>query len=172
MALRHVGSEILHMDKGTFMWIQLTHFAMDPALDDRSLLSALVVNDAYAHDYATPFDADSTVTEPAVHGRWWRDSIRGDSFEPSTPIDAQTVLQTWAHEQDWVDPHYRQPPEVQARLQKVYTLLRSGNLYRLTNPSSEHEHEYGWVTGELGFHEFVVIDRPGRMIHLVVASDD
>ena len=75
-------------------------------------------------------------------------------------------------DRDWVDPHYRQPPEVQARLQKVYTLLRSGNLYRLTNPSCEHEHEYGWVTGKLGFHEFVVIDRPGRVIHLVVASDD
>jgi hypothetical protein len=31
MTLRLVGSDIVHMDKGTFMGIQLTHFAIETA---------------------------------------------------------------------------------------------------------------------------------------------
>lgn len=37
MTLPLVGSDIVHMDDGTFMWIQLTHFAIATAQDDRSL---------------------------------------------------------------------------------------------------------------------------------------
>jgi len=44
--------------------------------------------------------------------------------------------------------------------------------HRLRNPSDEFQHEYGWVTGALRFHEFVAIDRRSGVLHLVVASDD
>jgi hypothetical protein len=54
----------------------------------------------------------------------------------------------------------------------VYTLLHAGVLYKLSNPGADDEHKYGFVTGSLGFHEFVVIDRNTRSLHLVVASDD
>lgn len=92
VALRLVGSEIVHMDKGTRMWIQLVHLSYETAQVDRSLLASL--------------------------------------------------------------------------------LLRSGDLYKLDNPGAEDEHEYGCVTGSMGFHEFVVIDQNKRSVHLVVASDD
>ena len=172
MPLRFTGSEIVHLDRHTFAWIQLTHFAFDKALDDPALLSALVAHDAYAHDYASPFDADLPVTEPAIHGRWWRTSIGQGSFQPVMAADAQSVLQAWADEQDWTDGGFRQPPEVQMRLQSVYALLRSGALYRLVNPCSDQEHAYGWVTGNMGYHEFVVFDRSSSTAYLVVASDD
>jgi hypothetical protein len=172
MSVRLVGSDIFHMGKDTFMWIQVTHFAIEAASDDLSLLAALIASDGYVHDYASPFDADHPVTEPAVHGRWWRSSIRADLFERSTGPDAESVIQAWADDQDWTDPGFRQPPEAQGRLQHIYALLRSGALYRLRNPGSEHEHEYGFVTGGMGFHEFVVIDRSNRKAHVVVASDD
>lgn len=172
MTLRLVDSDIVHMDKGTFMWIQLTHFAIDPAQDDRSLLALLIATPGYAHDYASPFDAEPVVTEPAIHGRWWRSSIHAESFEPWTSTDAESLLQAWADDQEWTDPDFRQPAPVQRRLQDVYGLLRSGDLYKLDNPGPPDEHEYGFVTGGMGFHEFVVIDRRRHRLHVVVASDD
>ena len=172
MTLRLVGSGIVHMDKGTWMWIQLTHFAIETAQDDRSLLAALIASPAYAHDYASPFDAAAVAAEPAVHGRWWRSSIRPGLFAPWTATDAESLIQGWADDQDWADPGFREPPAVQRRLQDVYALLRSGDLYKLDNPGSEDEHEYGSVTGGMGFHELVVIDRKRHSVHVVVASDD
>lgn len=172
MTLPFIGSEIVHLDQGTFMWIQLTRFASAPAQDDRSILGSLIASPGYAHDYASPFNADSAVTEPAIHGRWWRSSIRAESFEHSTAEDAESLLRAWADEQEWFDADFRQPPTVQRRLQDVHALLRSGVVYRLINPGTDDEHEYGFVTGGMGFHEFVVIDRAHGLVHVVVASDD
>jgi hypothetical protein len=172
MTLRLVGSDIVRMDEGTFMWIRLTHFAIETVQDDRSLLASLIASPGYAHDYASPFDAEAVVTEPAIHGRWWRSNIHVELFEPWTAMDAESLLQGWADDQEWTDPNYRQPLAVQRRLQDVYALLRSGDLYKLRNPGAGDEHEYGFVTGGMGFHEFVVIERSRRGLHVVVASDD
>lgn len=172
MTLRLVGSDIVQMGEGTFMWIQLTHFAIETAQDDRSILASLIASPGYAHDYASPFDAEAVVTEPAIHGRWWRSSVRAELFEPWAATDAESLLRGWADDQEWNDPNYRQPLAVQRRLQDVYALLRSGDLYKLRNPGTEDEHEYGFVTGGTGFHEFVVIERDSRSLHVVVASDD
>ncbi|BCB83503.1 hypothetical protein [Phytohabitans suffuscus] len=95
MTLRLVGSDIVHMDEGTFMWVQLTHFAVETAQDDRSLLASLIASAGYAHDYASPFDADAVAAEPAIHGRWWRSSIHADSFQPWTAADAESLLRAW-----------------------------------------------------------------------------
>jgi hypothetical protein len=160
------------MAKGTFMWVQVTHFAFDAAQEDRAILASLIASPGYAHDYASPFDGQMEVTEPAVHGRWWRDRVHVRLFEPWSPTDAETLIRRWADQQDWTESDYRQPPEVHASLQGVYLLLRSGQLYKLNNPGSEAEHDYGFVTGGMGFHEFVAVDRAAQRLHVVVASDD
>lgn len=160
------------MGEGTRMWIQLTHFDTETGQDDRALLASLIASPAYADDCASPFDAAAPVTEPAVHGRWWRSSIHPERFVPWAASDAMSLIQKWADEQDWTDRDFRQPPAVQRRLKDVYALFQTGDLYKLDNPAPEHEHEYGFVTGDLGFHEFVVIDRNTRTVHLVIASDD
>lgn len=171
--LRLASSDIVALDDGTFMWVDLRHFAIEAAEGgDRSLLASLIASTGYAHDYASPFDADAVVTEPAIHGRWWRSSIHPDSFQPWTVTDAESLLQAWADEQEWPGPDFRQTPAVQRRLQDVYALLRSGVVYKLDNPNAEHEHDYGFATGTAGFHEFVVIDRSTHSLHLIVASDD
>lgn len=172
MVLRLVGSDVVHMDKGTYMWIQLTHFAIETEQDDRSLLASLIASPGYVHDYASPFESKAEVTEPAIHGRWWRSEIRADLFQPCTTGNAEALIQAWANDQELTDPGFKQPPEIQQRIQEVYALLRAGAVYRLDNPGREAEHEYGWVTGQLGFHEFVVIDRKSATVHVVVASDD
>lgn len=172
MTLRVLGSDIIHLDRGTYMWIQLTHFAIEAAQNDRSLLRSLIASPGYAHDYASPFDPDGEVQQSAVHGRWWREAIHPALFAPCTPQDAEVLLYAWADEQRWAQPGDRQPPRIRARLEAVVKLLRSERLYRLNNPGADAEHEYGFVTGSLGFYEFVVIDRASGRLHLVVASDD
>ena len=90
---------------------------------------------------------------------------------PWAASDAESLIQDWTG--NWThDLDYRPPRAVQRCLQDVYDLLRSGDLYKLDDPGAEDEHEYGYVTGGMGFHEFVVIDRNRGSVHVVVASDD
>ena len=154
------------------MWVQLTHFEFDRSVDDRSVLAELVASPGYVHDYASPFDNEAPVIEPALHGRWFRECIQADSFEPWTASSAQDAIRAWADNQEWTEPGYRQPPDVHERLGTIYALLHTGSVFKLQNPGVEAEHEYGWVTGGMGFHEFVAIDRGSERIHVIVASDD
>lgn len=172
MTLRFLSSEIVHMDRSTFMWIQVTAFALDLGLSDRKVISALISSPEYAHDYASPFDAHSAIKEPAVHGRWMRSSITVESFVPCTAASAEDRLHSWATEQEWTEQSSPRPLEVRQRLHGVCTLLRAGTLYELRNPGADQEHEYGFVTGSMGFHELLVIDRNAHCVYIVVASDD
>ena len=172
VGLRLVGSETVPMGGGTFMRIQLTHFAINPSENDHSLLDSLIASPGYAHDYASPFDAEAAATLAPVHGRWWRSAIHAGLLEPWTATAAESALRFWADDQIWTDLGLPSAACRSTRLDTVCALLRSGDLYRLSNPGAEAEHEFGWVTGGMGFHEFVVIDRSIRTIHVIVASDD
>ena len=166
-----IGADIVHLDKNTFMWVQLTHFGEAPE-GDMSAIAALIVSPGYAHDYASPFHVEQQPVEPPVHGRWWLSAIEAGRFEPTTAAEAEERIRSWVDDQDWIDPSYRQPPDVLRRLQTVFDLLRGGKVYTLSNPGDDAIHDYGAVTGGLGFHEFVVIDRASGTVHVVVASDD
>lgn len=172
MPLCLVGSNILHMDPGTYMWIQLTEFAIDGLAEDRAILAALVRSPGYAHDYASPFDPAAAAPNPAVHGRWRQDSIHPESFRACAVVEAESTLQAWANAQEWMDADVNQSPGTQHQLHSIYALLRSGHLFTLENPGTGDEHEKGFVVGNWGFHEFVVIDRVSHRVHVVVASDD
>jgi hypothetical protein len=170
MPLHFLSSDLVQMDQGTYMWVLLTHFAIEAAQEDGSLLAALIESRGYAHDYASPFKLRDPV-EPAVHGRWWRDKITPALFTLWPAAEAQSLLRAWANDQDADEP-MTPSPEVELRLQDLYTLLESGQLYKLNNPGTEAEHDYGWVTGKGGFHEFVVIDRAKDEAIVLVAYDD
>jgi hypothetical protein len=45
-------------------------------------------------------------------------------------------------------------------------------LYRLADLRATAEHDWGWVVGHGGFHEFVAIDHTASTLTLIVASDD
>lgn len=72
----------------------------------------------------------------------------------------------------WTNPEFSQPADAIQRLGTIYSILDSGPVLKLRNPPREDEHDYGFVTGSLGFHEFIVIDRILRTLHVIVASDD
>lgn len=172
VVLQLVGSDIVHLDKNTFMWVQMTHFAIDVDQEDAEILASLISSPDYAHDYASPFPSASAPFGKPIHGRWVLDAINVGRFEATTADRAEADLHSWANEQEWTDPGYPQPPDVMHRLQALYSLLRTGDVYKLHNPGSEAEHDYGFVTGGTGFHEFIVIDRGTRTLHVLVASDD
>lgn len=174
MALPLIGDDVVHLGPRTYMWVQLTHFTIDPDQEDSSLLESLTESPGYQHDYASPFprDGSSELRSPGIHGRWILSAINRDLFEATTADEAKAGIQSWANEQDWTDLDYSQPPEVMQQLEAVYLLLDSGPVYKLRNPGPEAEHDYGFVTGSMGFHEFIVIDRKHRTLHVIVASDD
>lgn len=166
-----IGADIVHLDKNTFMWVQLTHFGEVPE-GDSFAIAALIASPGYAHDYASPLHIERQPVGRRVHGRWWLDAIEAANFEPTTAMEAEDRIRSWVNDQDWIDPSYRQPLDVLQRLQPVFDLLRTGNVYALPNPGDDAMHDYGASTGGLGFHEFVVIDRAHGTVHVVVASDD
>ncbi|NWL10443.1 hypothetical protein DM793_03885 [Paenarthrobacter nitroguajacolicus] len=154
------------------MWVQLTHFLIDPDQDNRSILESLIESPGYQHDYASPFPPAAEVRARGIHGRWRIDAIHPGLFEPSTAETAKAEIDTWANDQDWTDPEYSQPPDAIQRMGTIYSILDSGPVLKLCNPPREDEHDYGFVTGSLGFHEFIVLDRVLRTLHVIVASDD
>jgi len=164
--------ELVLMGPGTYMGINVIAFDIDPQLADRELLASLVTSAGYAHNYAEAFNPDASITEPALHGKYWRSSITAQSFKPCDVASAEAVLNDWANNQDWTDPSFRQPQDARARLRRVFELFANGAVYRLSNPGKEDEHDWGWVVGVKGFHEFVVIDRNRGRLSLLVASDD
>ena len=171
MTLKFVGADIIHMDPKS-MWVQLTKFAFDVSDDETDVLSQLLAHDAYAHDYASPFSSHPQPFDDRLHGRWRLNAIDTNGFKTVGPGNAIAVIEAWANEQDWMDPGYRQPPAVLRRLTDVYDIFRWGKTLQLDNPDDEAMHEYGFVTGSMGFHEFVVINRDTGSLHVIVASDD
>ncbi|MFK0005183.1 hypothetical protein [Paenarthrobacter sp. NPDC090522] len=174
MTLPFVGDDIVHLDSGTFMWVQLTHFLIGPAQNDQAILERLIESPGYQHDYASPFPSrgGSELRARGIHGRWRIDAIHPDLFEPSTAEAAKAEIKVWANDQDWTDPEYSQPADAIQRLETIYPVLDSGRVLKLCNPPREAEHDYGFVTGNGGFHEFIVIDRTLHTLHVIVASDD
>ncbi|MFJ4253521.1 hypothetical protein [Microbacterium sp. NPDC090003] len=154
------------------MWVAITQFAA-PAADDRTTLAALIASPKFADDYITPPElTPDSISQFSVHGRWWLTAITVDGFLPVSQDTAIERIRTWADDQEWSVPDYRQPPEVFERLEKAFDVLRSGVVYALSNPDDEHEHEYGMVLGRGGYLEFVVIDRERDIVSVIVAADD
>jgi hypothetical protein len=172
MTIRFASQEHVPLADGTYMWLQVAKFTIENTGSDHDVISAVIHSPEYAYDYASPFETRGGITEPGLHGRWWRDRLSADLFMGCSPDDARDVIDAWATDQEWTDPEFKQPTAVLEALDDLYTLLRAGDVYQLRNPDLEHEHEYGWVTGAGGFHEFVVINRAEHQVTLIVATDD
>lgn len=169
--LEVIGHELLRLDEHAFAWVQITTFRY-PHDDDRRTLAALIASPGYGHDYASPFKMPLPTFDPPVHGRWRLSAIGVDDFSPTTTDVAINRIRAWADDYEETGPDNPLPKQIAERLERAYDLLRSGAVYTLVNPGEANEHSYGFVTGALGFHEFVVIDRSTQTVHVVVASDD
>lgn len=170
--LRVEEHTLVQADRGTFMWVDHVQFTLDPTLDDRAVLAALVSSSLYAHGYAWPYAHGGEVDFDGrpVHGPWLAEALTSAMFTPVTADDARQTIDTW------LDDEMLEPPQsvrTHARVARLLSrALDGGTVYRLDAPDDE-EHRSNWVgVGATGFHEFVAIDREQEAMHLVVASDD
>jgi hypothetical protein len=147
------------------MWVNIKRFGIESDGSDEELIATLIADRQYRDHYAGQDPIEQNQDD--LHGPYWLSAIDAGSFVAIHAQAAMNVIQSWAD-----DPE-RQSEEVQRRLRdEVYPLLGCGCLYRLPDLRPTAEHEWGWVVGHEGFHEFVAVDRPAAQVALIVASDD
>lgn len=161
------------LDKGTYMWVDVIQFALDPDLDDRALLTALMSSRFYSHGYGSPyqFGGETSPEGTPVHGPWLATALAPEMFVPATPDEARHTIHTWMDDELTESP---MSARTHGRVEQLLArTLNHGALYRLQGPEGVDREllSYSGVS-PTDFHEFVAIDREQESMHLVVASDD
>ncbi len=161
------------LDKNTFMWVDHFVFSIEAGLSDGEILGGLLSSADYAHDFASPYryGPDVGFEDRPIHARWMADMLTAQMFSRVDAADARQTIHSW------IDDEMLEPPQTPRTHTRVDAVLDrafgSGEVYRLDVPDDDSlMHEYGWVVGTTGFHEYVTIDRTNEAMHLVVASDD
>jgi len=150
-------------------WVDLKYFAIEPEAPDHSLLAGLIEHVQYHDHYAGQDPSEQSQND--LHGPYRLDAIAAGVFEPVSGMSAGQELRRWTS--SWADPHDEDRSEVEAKLAaEVLPHLDGDSVLRLPGLRQTAEHEWGWVVGNAGFHEFVVINRAAAMLTLLVASDD
>jgi hypothetical protein len=95
-------------------------------------------------------------------------AISPEVFSPVSAADAEALIRTWA---DYTvpltgDDRVAMEREVYPRIQQATSR------YQLPDMRDTAQHDWGYVVGSDGFHEFVLIDRQINKVELLVASDD
>lgn len=156
---------MIHLERGTFQWVSIKRFEANGDLADAELLAALISHPQYHDHYAGGDPAEQGPHN--LHGPYDLAHITSASFVPTTAATGRHVIQSWA------DSLCPQPAEVRKELaEQVFAVLDSGSVYQLPDLRPTAQHEWGWVVGQLGFHEFVAISQDKATLVLIVASDD
>jgi hypothetical protein len=163
--LEVVDRRNVFLNDGTYRWINIKRFRQDPPGLPRKqdILPVLIAHPSYRDDYASP----TGETEAPIHGRYRLDAISPDVFDEVASSHASEVLNTWM---DQFGPLDRDG--VVGDLDEVFELLRRSPLVlQLRNLGKDAQHDWGWVVGGAGFHEFVAVESEGE-IAVIVAGDD
>jgi hypothetical protein len=165
--LSYVGQSAFSLDEGTWAWVMLTVFAAEPKAATPDLLRALLAESTYQDDYV-----GSGPGAPA-HGPYRLECLSAESFAPVSPEEARSVIQDWAVElADWANDA-PVSEKLQTRLDRqVYSLFDGAEVLRLPEPGPKETHDFAWILGIHGYHEFLAIDRTSRRLTVVVATDD
>jgi len=156
--------ELIHIRNGGYQWIDVQTFSFPAALDDRALIGLLIQHVRYRHSYANPTFTDAKI----IHGPYWLEAITPDQFAPVPASAVEALITTWANYDAVV------PEDQRAELDdRVYGPIRqSTSCYQLADLRATAEHDWGYVLGYTGFHEFALINRGAHRLTLMVASDD
>jgi hypothetical protein len=159
--------QLIHFNQGTYHWVSLKQFRIDPALTDTDLLCALISHWAY-HDHYGGQDAIDQ-DHHSLHGPYRLECIAPDTFRRARAAISESLVQAWAEE---ASDRSISPQVQQALDRSVYPLLSDDSLYHLPDLRPEAEYDWGWVVGREAFHEYVAIDRRRDVLTLIVAADD
>jgi hypothetical protein len=145
-------------------WVLIKLFALPPAADDHEVLALLIHHLRYRDSYAAPEFKDAET----IHGPYWLNAITPEVFSPVAPGDAEALIRTWA---DYTVP--LSDDDRTAMEREVYPRIREAtSCYQLPDMRDTAQHDWGYVVGSDGFHEFVLINRQTNNVALLVASDD
>ncbi|SMF45622.1 hypothetical protein [Streptomyces sp. Amel2xC10] len=146
-----------------YRWVDIKRFRFAAgAVDESGLLGAVIGHEQFRDDYA----GGGVVPDGPRHGPYWIRLITPDLYESISHEKAGQILREWA------DPLPDMSPEFEADLRReVFDRLAAADgIYYLGELDDEAIHDWGRVHYE--FHEFVIIDRAGGQLTLVVAADD
>ena len=145
-------------------WVLIKLFALPPDLEDEVVLALLIRHVRYRDSYAAPDFQDAKT----IHGPYWLKAISPSVFCPVSTADAEALIRTWAN--------YTVPLTGDDRAaieREVYRRIQEAtSRYVLPDMRGTAQHDWGYVVGTDGFHEFVLIDRASNQVALLVASDD
>ncbi|WP_433043062.1 hypothetical protein [Dactylosporangium sp. CS-033363] len=147
----------------TFRWVDVLRFPLPaPPPDDRSCLD-LLIRHAW---YGTSYTGGEPGGDPERHGRYKRECITAESFDPIEPDPAERWLRGWSVQ--WA-PLAAAIAEGLER--DVYAPMRAADrVFRLRELGDQAVHDAGWLLTE--FHELVLLDRTAGALLLVVAAED
>lgn len=159
------------MANGTYMWVQMVSFSIgDAAAPDRDVIAAVLAHRRYRDHCAGPFE-DQDFHD--LHGPYRIESITPVGFELIENSEAMAVLQRWLC--DAISPTHQDSIAESLRLVDLHVrpaMVSADTLYRFVVPRDGNEHDWGWVPGGHGFHEFLAIDRTEALVTMIIACDD
>jgi hypothetical protein len=163
--LAYTEGVLLRFTNGSSQWVNIKRFTLrDAGIDGVDVLSLLLRHACYRDSYAGTTDKETA----SVHGPYRLDAIRAEAFVPLEPESAVAKLRTWAEQDAPLDDVTRERLE-----RKLYPrVLAATECYQLDGLGEESQHDWGWVVGQTGFVELVLINRAVQSLELVVASDD
>ncbi|SBT94335.1 hypothetical protein GA0115233_108525 [Streptomyces sp. DI166] len=145
-----------------YRWIDLKRFRLAAAApEDRALLAALIAHPQFRDTY----DGNGALDRPR-HGQWRLDRITPDAYRPVSAATASALIRAWTVQ------HGPVPQALVQRIQQqVHTPIATAtSTYVLAPLPEDARHEYGPI--HIDFHELILIDRPAKILTLVVAADD
>jgi hypothetical protein len=153
------------------MWCQLTAFTVgDTTLDDREVLAMVLSHPRYRDHCAGPFASQG---HHDLHGPYRIETITVDGFRPVSAAEVLDTLHRWPR--DTIYPQHvdsiRECIEIiDAWVSPI--VARAHALYQLVVPREGNEHDWGWVVGQTGFFEYIVIGPDRALVWLIIATDD
>ncbi len=152
-------------------WIDTKYFrpAVDGPVTGSEAVAALLADPEYRDHYCSP---ENNSAGGELHGPYWADRITAADFTEPSEAECQAILTAWWQQWGTDEDTPTERAQADAVLNEALALVHRAT-YRLylRDMRSEAEHDWGWVLGFGGFHEFVLVDPDGG-ISLVVASDD
>lgn len=166
-----VGDRSVRMAPGLYMWCKLIEFAIvDARVDDRDLLASVITHRRYRDHCAGAFAAQD---HHDLHGPYRIECITVGGFAQSSAADALQILYAWPGTD--LAPQHAGSMVLSQEIIGAWVapiLAHADAIYQLALPRQGNEHDWGWVVGGSGFHEYMAIDRADRAITLIIASDD
>ncbi|MER7368686.1 hypothetical protein [Nonomuraea wenchangensis] len=144
-------------------WVDMKRFGVsDSNVGDTQLLTELIGHEQFRDDYA----GGGVEAGGLRHGPYWLRNVSPAAYVRVDEMSAHAILRDWAAQFGPL------PVALSARLEhEVHPLVAGATeRYRLSDLGHEAFHDWGGV--HVDFHELVFIDRPAKILSLLVAADD